>query len=168
MTALFVSPKYIKRKSIISGDLDSDKIIQFIETAQDIHIQNYLGTNLYRTLQGLIINGAINNAENAEYKTLLDDYVKPMLAWYVQAEYIPFAAYTISNGGVYRHRSDNSDSVDVSEIAGLANRASDKAMFYTNRFLDYMGFNSELYPEYVSGTEGLYPDRDSGNIGWVL
>jgi hypothetical protein len=168
MTALFVSPKYIKRKSIIDGDLDSDKIIQFIETAQDIHIQNYLGTNLYNKIQGLIINNTINNGENVNYKTLLDEYIKPMLAWYVQSEYIPFAAYTISNGGVYRHRSDNSESVSVSEIAGLANRASDKAMFYTNRFLDHMSFNSELYPEYVSSTEGLYPDRDSGNISWVL
>ena len=39
--ALFISPKYIKRKSVISGDVDPDKMVQFIETAQDMHIQNY-------------------------------------------------------------------------------------------------------------------------------
>ena len=78
MTALFVSPKYIKRKSIIDGDVDADKIVQFIETAQDIHIQNYLGTNLYKKLQSLIIAGTINDVGNADYKLLLDDYIKPM------------------------------------------------------------------------------------------
>lgn len=168
MTALFISPKYVKRKSIIDGELDADKLIQFIETAQDIHIQNYLGTNLYKKLQTLIVGGTINDAGNADYKTLLDDYIKPMLAWYTQAEYIPFAAYTISNGGVYRHRSDNSDAVDYGEIAGLTTRAMDKATFYTNRFIDYMNFNSELYPEFISSSEAMYPDRDANNIGWVL
>ena len=168
MTALFVSPKYIKRKSIIDGDVDADKIVQFIETAQDIHIQNYLGTNLYKKLQSLIIAGTINDVGNADYKLLLDDYIKPMLAWFTQAEYIPFAAYTISNGGVYKHRSDNSDAIDPSEIALLTTRANDKASFYTNRFLGYMNFHSELYPEYISSSESMYPDRDVNNIGWVL
>jgi hypothetical protein len=168
MTALFISPKYVKRKSIIDGELDADKLIQFIETAQDIHIQNYLGTNLYKKLQLLIVNNTINDAGNADYKALLEDFIKPMLAWYTQAEYIPFAAYTIGNGGVYRHRSDNSDAVDYSEIAGLTTRANDKATFYTNRFLDYMNFNSQLYPEYVSSSDAMYPDRDANNIGWVL
>ena len=82
MTALFISPKYVKRKSIIDGELDADKLIQFIETAQDIHIQNYLGTNLYKKLQLLIVNNTINDAGNADYKVLLEDFIKPMLAWY--------------------------------------------------------------------------------------
>jgi hypothetical protein len=168
MTALFVSPKYVKRKSIIDGELDADKLIQFIETAQDIHIQNYLGTNLYKKLQLLIVNNTINDAGNADYKVLLEDFIKPMLAWYTQSEYIPFAAYTIGNGGIYKHRSDNSDSIDYSEVSGLTTRANDKAMFYTNRFLDYMNFNSSLYPEYIATTQAMYPDRESKNISWVL
>ncbi len=40
MKALFITVKDLKAKSIISGNTDADKLIHFIEVAQDIHIQN--------------------------------------------------------------------------------------------------------------------------------
>ena len=40
--ALFITINDLKRKSIIDGNVDADKLIQFIEVAQDTHIQNYL------------------------------------------------------------------------------------------------------------------------------
>ena len=90
--ALFASTTYVKKKSIISGSVDPDKMIQFIETAQDMHIQNYMGTALYKKVQSLIVADTIQDVANQKYKLLLDDYIKPMLAWFTQAEYIPFAA----------------------------------------------------------------------------
>ena len=168
MTALFISTSYLKRKSVIDGNVDDDKLIQFIETAQDIHIQNYLGTNLYNKLQSLVIAGTLGDPGNEAYDTLIRTYIKPMLAWYAQAEYIPFSAYTVANGGVFRHRSDASDTVPYEEIAGLATRAQDKAAFYTNRLIEYMNSNGSLYPEYNSATDDMYPDKDVNNFGWVL
>lgn len=168
MTALFISTKYMKRKSILDGMVDDDKLVQFIETAQDIHIQNYCGTNLYKKLQSLVISSDIDLAENAKYKTLLVDYIKPMLAWYAQAEYIPFSAYSISNGGVFKHRSDNSELATPEEVAGLAKRAQDKAMFYTNRFIEFMELKDKDYPEYNSSQDDMYPEKDVTNFGWYL
>ena len=52
--ALFITMTELKRKSIIDGALDTDKLIQFVEVAQDIHIQNFLGTKLYEKIQSLI------------------------------------------------------------------------------------------------------------------
>jgi len=77
--AIFVSPKYIKQKSIVSGNVDPDKMIQFIETAQDIHVQNYLGSNLYIKLQNIVDDGTIDDLGNEAYRTLLTDFIKPML-----------------------------------------------------------------------------------------
>ena len=53
--ALFITIQDVKQKSIISGNVDPDKIVQFVEVAQDTHIQNYLGGTLYKKLQTLII-----------------------------------------------------------------------------------------------------------------
>lgn len=168
MKALFISTNYLKRKSIMDGNVDPDKLVQFIETAQDIHIQNYTGTNLYVRLQNLVTSGDIDLAENSDYKHLLTEYIKPMLAWYAQSEYIPFSLYTISNGGVYKHRSDNSDPVGPEEVAGLARRAEDKAKFYTNRFIEYMDDKGSLFPEYNSSQDDMYPEKDITTMGWVL
>jgi len=166
--AIFVSPKYVKQKSIISGDLDADKLIQFIETAQDFHIQNYLGTELYNKVMSLIVADTIDDVENAVYRTLLDTHIKPMLAWFTQADFIPYAPYSITNGGVFRHRSENSDSASQEEIARLANLANDKATFYTQRFLEFMCDNSNDYPEYNSTSEDMSPDKTIDSSSWFL
>ena len=166
--ALFASTAYVKKKSIISGSVDPDKMLQFIETAQDMHIQNYLGTTLYKKLMTLISDGTISDAENQKYRDLLDDYIKPMLAWYAQAEFIPFAAYTLSEGGLFKHRSDNGDSIDRVEIAGLAVRANDKASFYAERFIQFMCDNPNLFTEYNEGSQDMTPDKDVDSFGWFL
>ncbi len=165
MKALFITLKELKRKSIFDGNLDADKIIQFIEVAQDTEIQTYLGTKLYNKLQADIIGGTLTG----NYKTLVDDYIKPMLIWYTQAAFIPYAAYQISNGGIYKHNSENATPVDQSEINSLASHATETAEFYTQRFMDHMNYNSSLYPEYISNqNDGMYPEKDVNFTGWVL
>ena len=165
--ALFISILDLKKKSILSGNVDPDKIIQFVEVAQDTHIQNYLGGKLYDKMQTLIINNTISDAGNADYKTLLDEYVKPMLIWFTQSNYMPFAAYQVSNGGIFKHRSENSDSITTEELNILSRRATETAEFYTRRFMDYMDHNSHLYPEYLeSSNEDMHPDKDV-NFGGI-
>ena len=167
--ALFITTKDLKQRSIISGNVDPDKIVQFIEVAQDTHIQNYLGGKLYKKIQTLITGGTLNDAANADYKTLLDTYIKPMLVWYTQAAYLPFAAFQISNGGVFKHRSENSDVATSEDIKDMTNRVNQTADFYTRRFQDFMGYNSHDYPEYNQSTNGdMYPDQSYGFSSWVL
>ncbi len=165
MKALFITVVELKRKSIFDGNIDADKLVQFIEVAQDTNIQTYLGTKLYDKLQ----NDILNDSLGGNYLTLVNTYIKPMLIWYTQAAYIPYAAYQISNGGVFKHDSENSTSVDASEIRTLTEHATETAEFYTQRFVDYMNFNSSLYPEFISNQDdGMYPHRDINFTGWVL
>lgn len=165
--ALFITVVDLKKKSIIGGSVDPDKIVQFIEVAQDTHIQNYLGGKLYAKLQQLIVDEEIYLPANQDYYNLLETYIKPMLIWYTQAEYTPFSAFQISNGGVYRHTSANSQLASMEEVNILTRRALETAEFYTRRFMDYMDFNSELFPEYTStANEEMHPDRDV-NFGGI-
>ena len=45
--ALFVTRHDISVFTAANGNIDNDKLLPFINQAQDIHIQNYLGTDLY-------------------------------------------------------------------------------------------------------------------------
>jgi hypothetical protein len=169
MKAIFITANDLKRYSVINGNVDNDKFMQFIEIAQDIHIQNYLGTDLYEKLQSLIINNTINNVVNADYKLLLDTYAKPMLIHWAMVEYLPYAAYTVANGGVYKHSSETSQTVDKNEVDFLIEKQRNTAEHYTRRFIDFMCFNSSTYPEYNSNSNGdVYPDKKSNFGGWVL
>jgi|TARA_R110000823_G_C15930634_1_gene499467 hypothetical protein len=170
MKALFITVQDLKAKSIISGNTDADKLIHYIEVAQDIHIQNYLGGSLYDKLQELIISGDIDDAVYSDYKLLRDSYIKPMLTWFTQAEYLPFSMFKIDNGGVAKHRGEESESVNFSDVDRMMSKINDRAEFYTRRFLDYMCNNGNKYPEYSNNKNGdMYPDKDADSFSsWVL
>ena len=168
--ALFITTKDIKRYSVLSGNVDPDKFIYMVEIAQDTEVQNYLGTKLLEKLQDLIIAGTINDPANASYKTLLETYVKPMTIYWALVCYMPFAAYTVANGGVYKHTSESSVTVDKDEVDYLVEKYRDIAQFYTNNFIDFMIYNQTTYPEYNANTEDdTYPDTSNSDFGgWVL
>ena len=168
--ALFITTKDIKRYSVLSGNVDPDKFIYMVEIAQDTEVQNYLGTKLLEKIQALIIAGTINDPANADYKTLLETYVKPMTIYWALVCYMPFAAYTVANGGVYKHTSESSVTVDKDEVDYLVEKYRDIAQFYTNNFIDFMIYNQNTYPEYNANTQDdTYPDTSNADFGgWVL
>jgi hypothetical protein len=164
-TALFISRTDLVKNSIIDGNTDTDKFIQFIKIAQEIEVQNYLGTDLYNKISADIVAGTLTG----DYLNLVNDYVQPMLIWWAQVSYLPYAAYQIKNGGVFKHTSENSESVSKSEVDYLVGKARDTAEYYTRRFIDYMSFNDNLFPEYRSNSDSdVYPSNDSLFNGWVL
>jgi len=162
---LFIKREDIVRNSAISGNLDSDKLLPFIEIAQEIHIQNFLGTRLYDKIRNDIIGGTLT----ADYETLLDDYIQPMLIHYAMTEYLPHAAYTIANGGAYKHTSEASESMTKEELDYLSEKHRGIAEHYTRRFIDFMAFNNSTYPEYnQSQDDDIYPDKNGVFNGWQL
>ena len=169
-TALFITREDLVRNSIIDGNVDYDKIIQFVKVSQEIDIQNLLGTDLYNKISADIISGAGGGAGlTGNYLTLVNDFVQPTLIWFAQMNYIPFSAYTIAKGGVYKHQAENSQTVDKNEVDYLVAKAREYANYYSTRLVDYLCFNSSLFPEYTSNTNNdISPDSDTTFNGWVL
>lgn len=166
-TALFIKREDLVKNTALSGSVDTDKFIQFIKLAQEIHVRNYLGSDLYDRISSDIIADTLTG----NYLSLVNDYIQDMLIHYAMSEYLPFAAYTISNGGVHKHNSESSQIASKPEIDTLIAKERNYAEYYTNRFLDYMSFNaSSKFPEYYSNNnEEIYPDKDTNSmIGWVL
>jgi hypothetical protein len=242
--ALLITRQDVVKFTAMNGNVDTDNFIQYVKIAQDIHIQNYLGTDLLEKLKSEIIlassgiptditifdpgtgysnstnvatnngtgtgltvditqsGGIITNVEINEagtgylvgdglfietgngdakieiealysiptnYKNLLVTYVKPMLIHWAMVEYLPFAAYTIANKGVYKHNSENATNVEKVEIDFLIEKERSIAQHYTERFIDYIAFNNDLFPEYNSNSNGdMYPDTNNNYTGWYL
>ena len=166
-TVLFINRNDLVKNTIIDGNVQADKLIHFIKIAQEIHIQNFLGTKLYDKITLLINTDAIGGTV---YETLLIEYVQPMLIHYAMMDFLPFAAYTVKNGGIFRHISENAESVEKNEVDYLVEKERNLAEYYTRRFIQFMDFNQNSYPEYTSNTNNdIYPDRDEPTFqGWVL
>ena len=167
--ALLISTEDVKKFTIVNGNLDADDFIEYIKISQDITIQNYLGSKLYQKLQTLILNNDINQAGFVNYKTLLTIYVKPMLIHWAMVYYLPFAAYTLSNKGLFKHSSENATNVDKAEVDFLVEKERDIAESYTQRFIDFMCYNMNTYPEYNNNNnEDVNPDTNNFYGGWYL
>jgi hypothetical protein len=167
--ALLISTEDVKKFTIANGNLDADDFIEYIKISQDITIQNYLGTQLYKKLQDLILSDEINNEEFEDYRSLLVTYIKPMLVHWAMVYYLPFAAYTLSNKGLFKHSSESATNVDKAEVDYLVEKERDIAESYTQRFIDFMCFNQSTYPEYNSNSnEDVNPDTNNFYGGWQI
>lgn len=163
--ALFITRDDLVKFTNLNGNIDTDKFVQYILIAQDIHLQNYLGTKLFNKFNDGIVAGNLTQI----YKDLLSDYIKPMLIHWSMVEYLPFAAYTIANKGVFKHNSENATTVEKGEVDYLIEKERNVANHYTTRFIDYMCFNQSKFPEYNINSNGdMFPDSDASFIGWIL
>ncbi len=164
-TALFISRTDLVKNTILDGNVDTDKFIQFIKIAQEIHIKNFLGSKLYDKISADIIANSLAGA----YLTLVNTYIQPMLIHYAMVDYLPFAAYQVKNAGVFKHVSENAESVSKSEVDYLVNKEREFSEYYTRRMIDYVTYNISSFPEYnTNNNEDVYPDKDSLFNGWVL
>ena len=157
-TALFINRTDLVKNSIIDGNVDTDKFIQFIKVAQQIDIQNLLGTDLYNKISADIVAGSLAG----NYLSLTNTYIQPTLIWFAQMNYIPFAAYQIKNGGVFKHSSETAQNVDKNEVDYLVGKAREYANYYSTRLVDYLSFNDNLFPEYNTNTnEDISPSKSA-------
>lgn len=168
---ILITRSDLVRYTAMNGNIDTDKFIQFVKFAQDVHVQQYTGTDLLNKIKTDIEAGTYDGlvAGDNVYNDLVNDYIKPMLIHFAMSEYLPWSAYTIANKGVYKHTSENAENVSKEEVDFLVEKSRTMANYYTTRFVDYMCFNESTFPEYTSNTNNdISPDKDSYKTNWML
>lgn len=165
-TGLFITRADIVKRTSLGGNVDQDKYLQYVLIAQEVHIQNYLGTDLYEKIQTDIEAGNLTG----DYLTLVNDWIKPCLLHWAMVEYLPFAAYTIGNKGIFKHSSETGQNIEKEEVDFLIEKERDIAQYYTDRLINHLSFEaSSKYPQYfTNNNEDVYPDKDANFSGWVL
>jgi hypothetical protein len=163
--ALLITRQDVVKYTSLNANTDVDKYIQFVKIAQDTDLQNFTGTQLLNKIKADIIA----NTLTGNYLTLTTVYLKPMLIHLAMKYYLPFAAYTISNKGIYKHNSENSTNVDKNEVDFLVEKETQIAQHYTERFINYISNNSSLFPEYNTNSNGdMNPDTQNNYTGWFI
>lgn len=163
--ALFISRDDLVRYTPISGNLDFDRVIQYIEIAQDIHIHELLGSRLYNKLQADVLA----NTLTGDYDELVKLHIKPMLAQYSLLEFLPFSQFSINNKGVFKHTSENAETLTKSDISMMTEATRDTAQHYATRMVDYLCAYPTLFPEYLTNSKDeMNPNRKTNFGGWNI
>lgn len=153
---LLLNPDYIKRYTHLNGSVEEAYMTPFIKLAQDIHLQQYLGTKLFNKILSDVGDGSISG----NYKSLLDTYIRPMLLWWYMVEAIPHFYVKVDNGGLVIRTSEDTTPISKADLQREKDLARDKAQFYTERLITFLCENSTLYEEYTANQDGgIYPER---------
>ena len=166
---LFVSEDKLKDSTAINMNVDVAFLLPYVRIAQEKYIETKLGTNLFVAIQGMISAGTIGNVGNANYKTLLDDYIADVLVHYAFYEVLPFLRYKVQNNNVVSKTAENSNPLSRAEAQDLRSEVSNTAQFYTERLINYLCDNSSLFPEYSTNSgSNINPDSNAYYQGMNL
>ena len=166
---LFCSRNDIVKRTPLGGNIDPEKIIPFVKTAQDKYLLLALGTVLYDKLQDDIASGTLTGV----YQTLVNEYIIDTIVHYALVEALPFMAYTLANGSIYKNlNTEQATSPSKNDVDFLLQKELATAQFYAERLVTYLIAYSSSYPEYTESTgfsDNVYPDKSQQyKNGWVI
>lgn len=157
-TVLLVSEEKLKAFTAIHENLQMDDLTPHINDAQNLYLQNQIGTKLLTTLKQAVIDGNLT----ADQKLLLEDYIAPMLVNWSFYLALPFIKYKIVDKGIVSGTSETSTATTLEELQYLRDNVSSTAEFYSERLREYLLDNPGMYPEYDNfGTDGMSPDKEN-------
>ena len=161
MTKVFlISEDCLKTETILSDNTESEYISQGITTAQEIYLQQLIGTSLLNDLCNKVANGNLNRDD----KTLLDEYITPFLKFKVLAEITLPITFKYRNQGVVQTYNEYTQNTTMKDAQQLANFYDQRANFFAIRLTDWLCANSTKFPSYHDHKNGeLVHNSDAYN-----
>jgi hypothetical protein len=148
---LLISEEVLKTYTAINENVQSDELRFCILQAQNIFIQESLGTNLFNYMLDIVGNNTIYDANNLNYKELLDTYIQPTLISYSYYLGLDNFAFKWMSVGLVQNRSEQGSPVDFKMFQYMKSTAKNQAEFNDNLLRRHLIFRSALYPQYFSG-----------------
>jgi hypothetical protein len=162
--AFFISETYLKDNSPLPANIDVAEIYPFAKTAEDIYIQDAIGTKLYEDLITKI-NSDSTLASYPDELTLVRK-LRDALLWYTIYDALPFIATKIRNIGLVQQAGENLTNADKGNEWALRKECKEKADFYLERVQRYLCSYHSLFPLYRTNTkDDVYPDVDAPGSG---
>lgn len=144
---LLISENTVKSTTNLSDNLNGDFILPAIKLAQDIELEETIGTQLLDKLKSLIYNNTINQEQNLKYKKLIDKYIQPFLCYATIAHITVPIAFKLANAGVLRTEDEKMYNVSADEVDKVKWHYQHIADTYKYRLQRFLIANYSQYPE---------------------
>ena len=144
---LLISEDTLKTYSHLNDNVFGKSLTPAIITAQDIYLQKFLGSCLYKKVLELVENGGIRNENYAMYKELLDDYIANFLIYQTLANLIPEISTKITNMGLVTSNDEHVQNVTQGERDLVMGQYQKYADAYCKMMQDFLKENRDSFPE---------------------
>ena len=167
-TVYLVSTSSLKDYSIINSNVADELLSNAILEAQEVDLQQILGSKLYKKIIELVKTNTIDT--ETDYKYLLDEYCIKVIIYAATSRSAVYAHYKIMNKGTQVQNSDNSNPVSIAELEYLRDEIKNTLEFFEKRLQDFLITNKDLYPEfeYCSCCGELNPQKSVYRTSLVI
>jgi hypothetical protein len=152
-SALFIDDVYLKQYTPLGVSVDINEIYPFVEEAQNVYIQDILGTPLYIDLEWKLYTGVTYS--NIE-RQLVDICSKALAYWTVYMA-LPHLAIKIRNLGVARPTAGDAQVSTMDEMKYIREEMKNLGEFWNTRAVNFLCENSKLFPLYNAASDDMYP-----------
>ena len=140
-----ITEDYFKAYGPIPDNYDISELRPYFHVAELMWIVPIIGGPLYDELLDQVEEDAVTDA-NATL--LLNIY--PLLSFAIVHEALPFVSYHLSQVGITKGKSDNSDSVSISDVNYIANQLRSQCEVMKSLLKKFLDSNAETYPLYYA------------------
>jgi len=145
---LIIPIEQITATSMLDLNINLDKLIYAVVNSQKLYLEPLIGSAMVRKLQETNLT--------FEYDLLLDRFLNDALINWGISECIQGLAYSVAQGGIYRHDASDSELPDAKEIATIRQNYLSKGDEFGRRLIDFLNKNKSYYPEYSQNSgDGL-------------
>lgn len=152
-SALFIDDVYLSQYTPLGASVDINTIYPFVEEAQNVYIQDILGTPLYVDLEWKLYSGVTYS--NIE-RQLVDICSKALAYWTVYMA-LPHLAIKVRNLGVARPTSTDAQPSTIDEMKYIREEMKNLGEFWNTRVVNFLCENSQQFPLYNAASEDMYP-----------
>ena len=137
---------YLALYSPLPSNYDFSEVENYIHISEKIDIEPILGTPLYE----LLLDEVERDEVTPEHATLLLQ-IYPLLGFSTVYNALPFISYNISQVGITRGHSENSDSIETKDVNYISNHLKSQIEVMKSLLKKFLDEHKDYYPEY-------YPD----------
>lgn len=142
----FVTPEWMKNNTTINQNVDVNDVVPLIKTSAQFKVKGYIGSYFFKDLLIKFNNQTLNGPE----EILVEEYIKPAIAWRAASEAVVNLTYQIKNKGVQTQSGEYSTSPEYKAVMFLVHHNTDKADYYDQQLIDFLTKHKEEYPEFMS------------------
>ena len=159
---ILLTDNELSKNTLLSANIDKDKLRQCILDAQSERLEVLLGEKLY---EKICADYDADNLED-EYLTLYTDYIKPFLIRQSALEYLKIGAFSVSNNGIFQPTSQNAQPISDAQLQVLKDEMSIKANAYADRMHRWL--KKSNLPEYECDSENIINPTEPSIMPWYL
>jgi hypothetical protein len=154
-TVLLVSEQRMKQWTSLDNNIRIDVLTPSILNAQEIYIQDTLGTRFFNRLK----EGVRLNNLTVDESTFLKDYVGPTLMQYSLYLLLPNLKYKMVEKGILNGSSEETGQTTLEELQFLRESTMDTAQFYDQRMKDFLIQNPSMFIEWLNWNNNGMPSN---------